>query len=172
MLYWGGLTAYDGPVTRFDPSSLSPAFPAMNVSKRAVVSSLYDNSYSLPLRVLGYSLDQAKVTARRIVIYIPGYVAPRVLCEVKAAGWELRPVERIEPPKEGAADQFRDQYTKLRLFDMLDLESLIYLDADTIVTRNFDELWQLPTTFAAVRSCCLLLEDDQTKTQILFVSGT
>ena len=117
-----------------------------------MVSSLYDDSYGLALRVLGFSLDQAKVQGRRIVIYIPGHVAPRVLCEVKASGWELRPVDRIPPPKEGTADQFRDQYTKLKLFSMTDLEALIYLDADTIVLRNFDELWQMPTRFAAV-SC-------------------
>jgi len=130
--------------------SYASDYPVAEPQRRAIVSTLYDDSYNLPLRVLGYSLDRAQVKARRIVLYIPGYVLPRILCEVEAAGWELRAVDRIAPPKDGTADQFRDQYTKLHIFNMTDLDALIYLDADTIATRNIDELWQLPTRFAAV----------------------
>lgn len=53
---------------------------------------------------------------------------------------------------------FLDQFTKLRLWSLggdeegpgLGLESLVYLDADTLAFTNFDELLTLPFPFAAV----------------------
>lgn len=60
----------------------------------------------------------------------------------------------IYPPHNGAGvfQRFRDQYTKLNVwgFETLGITSLIYLDGDTLVRGNFDELWNLPFTFAAV----------------------
>jgi len=121
--------------------------------RRAIVSSLYDDSYALPLRVLAYSLRQVKVQADMVLIYIPQQVNQKSLCQVKNAGWKLMPVERIEPPHQGTADQFRDQYTKMHVFNLTKYEEIIYVDADTLALNNFDELWGLPTKFAAVRFC-------------------
>lgn len=44
-----------------------------------------------------------------------------------------------------------DQFTKLTLWslDKIGLDALVYLDADTLVLRNFDEVFQLPYAFAA-----------------------
>lgn len=121
-----------------------------NCTKHAIVSSLYDNTYGLALRVLAHSLDKANMHADKILLYLPTQVHIEVLLEVQQAGWQLWPVKRIDPPKAGVSHQFRDQFTKLRIWELVQYESVIYLDADTLVLRNFDELWSLPTAFAAV----------------------
>jgi len=60
----------------------------------------------------------------------------------------------IPPPHDGKGihHRFYDQYTKLNIWalDKLGIKQAVYLDADTLVRRNFDELFDTPFNFAAV----------------------
>ncbi|KAG9225786.1 hypothetical protein CCMSSC00406_0007796 [Pleurotus cornucopiae] len=120
----------------------------------AVVSTLYSNNYAISTAVLAHSVRSANSTARLILLYIDGQVSEEALCMSKAAGWELLAVPRIAPPKGGKGVYYRflDQYTKLNIWglDKHGIDRLVYLDADTLVRRNFDELFDLPFNFAAV----------------------
>lgn len=77
------------------------------------------------------------------------------LCLATVSGFVPIPVEQIPPPSNGRGvrKQFADQYTKLRLWSLDTLPEpvtrLVYLDSDTLVLRNLDELFSLPYTFAA-----------------------
>jgi len=88
------------------------------------------------------------------VIYLPERISEVTKCYLKEVGWELYPVDLIEPPNHGKGiwPAFIDQYTKLRIWtlDTIGIKSAVYLDADTHVRRNFDELFELPFVFAAV----------------------
>lgn len=105
------------------------------------------------MATIGYSLSKVKSQARKIVIYLPGRISEGVLCRLKAIGWELHPVDHIPPPNNGAGiwPAFVDQYTKLRIWtlDQAGIKSAVYVDADTLVVKNFDELFELPFVFAA-----------------------
>ncbi|KAF4604322.1 hypothetical protein EYR40_001501 [Pleurotus pulmonarius] len=120
----------------------------------AVVSTLYTNSYAMATAVLAHSIRTAKSSARLILLYIDGQVSEEALCISRAAGWELLAFPRIGPPHggKGVRTQFIDQYTKLHIWslDTIGIKRLVYLDADTLVRRNFDELFRLPFNFAAV----------------------
>jgi hypothetical protein len=122
--------------------------------QRAVVSSMYTDSYVFSLVVLGHTLKQHHIHARKILIYLPDRISKRTLCFVQAAGWELHPVEYIPPPHggKGVHWSFVDQYTKLNVWtlDKIGIKTAVYLDADTIVRRNFDEIWNMPFEFGAV----------------------
>ena len=64
-------------------------------------------------------------------------------------------MEQIPPPHNGKGIGYRfgDQYTKLHLWSLdtvLGVNRVVYLDADTLVRRNFDELFDLPFPFGAV----------------------
>lgn len=106
------------------------------------------------MSTLGHSLTEVNTSARKIAIYFPGRISAYSLCHVKAAGWELFPVEYIPPPHngEGLYWRFADQYTKLRIWtlDQIGIKSAVYLDADTLVRNNFDELFESPFEFGAV----------------------
>lgn len=122
---------------------------------RAVVSALYNDLFTIPVATLGHSLQKVGTSARRILLHVPGRLSPRALCIVRAAGWEPLEVELIPPPRGGAGigHRFVDQYTKLQLWSLdtvLGVRRVVYLDADTLVRRNFDELFDLPFPFAAV----------------------
>ncbi|KAI0373083.1 nucleotide-diphospho-sugar transferase [Pilatotrama ljubarskyi] len=87
-------------------------------------------------------------------MYIPEQVSPRALCIMSATGFQPRPVRRISPPDNGAGvyPHFVDQFTKLRLWELEEdgARGVVYLDADTLAVRNFDELFALPFQLAAV----------------------
>lgn len=126
-----------------------------DLNSRAVVSALYNDLFTIPAANLGYSLQTAGTSARRILFHIPGRLSARALCIVRAAGWELLAVEWIPPPHDGAGIGYRfgDQYTKLNLWTLdtrLGVDHVVYLDADTLVRRNFDELFDVPFPFGAV----------------------
>jgi len=123
--------------------------------KRAVVSALFSDPYAIAVAVLGHSIRSANVSASRFILpYIDGHISPRALCIARTVGWEPHAVPFIPPPHDGKGIyyRFKDVYTKLNVWslDKLGIESVVYLDADTLVRRNFDELFDSPFYFAAV----------------------
>ncbi|TFY76383.1 hypothetical protein EWM64_g7627 [Hericium alpestre] len=136
-----------------------------NPNSTAIVTTLYNDLYTLPVLTLGYSLSThydnttsseypSLPTPRRLLLYIPHRISPLTLCLARAVGWEPHPVDFIAPPHngEGIGLRFGDQYTKLSLWtlDQIGIQKLVYLDGDTLVRRRFDELFALPFDFAAV----------------------
>jgi hypothetical protein len=124
-----------------------------NPSENAIVTTLYNDAYAIGVSTLGHSLSKVNSTARKILMYIPDRLSTYTLCHVQAAGWELHPVAYVAPPNNGTGIYWKyvDQYTKLRLWtlDQIGIKSVVYLDGDTLVKRNFDELFALPFAFAA-----------------------
>lgn len=103
---------------------------------------------------MGHSVRTANVSARLLLPYLENRVSAQALCIARAGGWEPIPVPFIPPPHggKGIHHRFYDQYTKLNIWalDKRGIERAVYLDADTIVRRNFDELFESPFNFAAV----------------------
>ncbi|KAH8102801.1 nucleotide-diphospho-sugar transferase [Phellopilus nigrolimitatus] len=133
-----------------DPASSSLPTP----EERAVVTTIYSESFAAGILTLGHSLQAANTSARLMVLYIPGRLSSQTLCRLQAGGWETLPIPRIPPPNggKGVHTRFHDQYSKLQIWglDKLGIKSVVYLDGDTLVRKNFDELWSLPFNFAAV----------------------
>jgi inositol phosphorylceramide glucuronosyltransferase 1 len=121
---------------------------------RAIVTSLYSDDFALPVATLGQSLNTHNITERRIVMYLSDRISSRSLCIIRTAGWEPVPVPYIQPPHSGKGvfPRFADQFTKLNIwgFDKMGVDVLLYMDADTILRNRYDELWDLPYSFAAV----------------------
>ncbi|KAF9467696.1 nucleotide-diphospho-sugar transferase [Collybia nuda] len=159
---WGGLESLKSPIYSPQKNYQAMTQPPLVYAggrispreKRAIVSTLYSDSYAVGVAVLGHSVRRANTTARLILPYLEGHISGEALCMVRAVGWQPIPVPRIDPPHNGKGiyHRFVDQYTKLNIWalDKMNIEQAIYLDADTLVRRNFDELFDLPFNFAAV----------------------
>ena len=134
--------------------ALYPSSAATKHSERAVVTSLYTESYSVAVATLGHALTRVNTDARKVLIYLPERISKTTICYLQEVGWELFPVDLIEPPDHGKGvwPAFIDQYTKLRVWtlDTIGVKAAVYLDADILVKQNFDELFELPFVFAAV----------------------
>jgi len=120
----------------------------------AVVTTLYTDAFASAVATLGHSLKRANTTSRMIVLYLPDKISEAALCLATSSGFIPHAVNRISPPHDGSGvhRHFVDQFTKLSLWtlDQAGIKGLVYLDADTLVTRNFEELFRMPFTFAAV----------------------
>ncbi|PCH35546.1 glycosyltransferase family 8 protein [Wolfiporia cocos MD-104 SS10] len=125
----------------------------LNPNENAIVTTLYTDAYATAIATLGESLNMVNTTASRILFYFPEKVSPHALCIATSSGFTPHPVTRIPPPPGSHVNwHFVDQYTKLTIWTLGDLgvRGAVYLDADTLVLRNFDELFRLPHNFAAV----------------------
>jgi alpha-N-acetylglucosamine transferase len=107
----------------------------------AVVSAIYNDDYITGVEVLGYSLRRLNIQADLILFYISNRLNQVTLNRCRKAGWYLWSVERINPPRFAIIyPRFYDQYTKLRIWSMIGYDRVLYLDADTLVIRNINEL--------------------------------
>ncbi|KAF7378327.1 Glycosyltransferase family 8 protein [Mycena sanguinolenta] len=135
------------------PVTVSHGVQHVPSSRRAIVSALESDGYAIGVAVAGHSARSANVTARLLLPYLEHRVSERGLCIARAVGWEPYPVTLIPPPHGGkdVYDGYKEQYTKLHIWtlDKQGVESAVYIDADTLVLRNFDELFDLPFNFAA-----------------------
>ena len=131
------------------------SYTSFEPHEKAIVTSLFTDPYGVAVSTLGYSLSKISTTARKIATYLPEKVSNYTLCRVEAAGWEVIPVKYIPPPDGGKDifERFLDAYTKLTIWTLdqppTSLKSIVYLDADTLVKRNFDELFNIPFVFSA-----------------------
>eukprot|EP00405_Crypthecodinium_cohnii_P023094 CAMPEP_0206464348 /NCGR_PEP_ID=MMETSP0324_2-20121206/27163_1 /ASSEMBLY_ACC=CAM_ASM_000836 /TAXON_ID=2866 /ORGANISM="Crypthecodinium cohnii, Strain Seligo" /LENGTH=884 /DNA_ID=CAMNT_0053936963 /DNA_START=225 /DNA_END=2876 /DNA_ORIENTATION=+ len=127
------------------PSSVShqPA-PLTSASKVAIVTYLSDSSFLVSVRVLLYSMQQSGSQAMMIVATIKkSYSQAQVLLKEFP---ELRIVEWpyiYPPPNTKEHPRWRDNYSKLNLFNMTEFDAVFYIDGDMIALRNPDEIFRL-----------------------------
>jgi inositol phosphorylceramide glucuronosyltransferase 1 len=118
----------------------------------AVVSQFYSDDYLEGVLTLGYSLDKNRVCGDRVLFYIEGKVSDWALEQTKIVGWKPLRVDPIYLPKGIVApnEHFKDQLTKLRIWNLTDYSVVLYLDSDCLVIKNVNELFHYPSGLLAV----------------------
>ena len=67
------------------------------------------------------------------------------------AGWDIRIVDLIPPKNIGKTfGRFREQFTKLQLWNMTEYQKIVYIDSDGLVIRDFSALFEIPFNKLAV----------------------
>lgn len=67
---------------------------------------------------------------------------------LEAAGWKVREIQRIRNPK-AEKDAYNEwNYSKFRLWQLTDYNKIIFIDADMLILRNIDFLFNLPEVSA------------------------
>ncbi|KAJ0764986.1 putative glucuronosyltransferase [Helianthus annuus] len=118
------------------------AAPASGSSSReAYVTLLYGDEFLLGVRVLGKSIRDTK-TARDMVVLVSDGVSTYAKKLLKADGWIVTPISLLQNPNQVRPTRFWGVYTKLKIFNMTDYKKVVYLDADTIVVKNIDDLFK------------------------------
>ena len=123
---------------------------------RAWAALLTQPSYVPGVRALNASLRRVGTAYPLVVVVTAGIEAEdRALLE--ADGCLLREVKPIRPPS-GLRDRyanarFAEVWTKLAVWGLTEFERLVVLDADMLVTRDMDELFDLELADDAVAAC-------------------
>jgi len=120
--------------------------------KRAYVTLIAGgDAYAPGVETLGRSVRASGSTLPMVLLCTPDVPAATVE-KLAATGWEPRPVEPIANPAPSGDlifARFGNTYTKLRAFALTEVEKAVFLDADTLVLRNIDELFERPDFAAA-----------------------
>ncbi|CAK4105120.1 unnamed protein product [Aphanomyces euteiches] len=103
------------------------------------------DSYLRGVKVLRASLTAQRSTYPLVVMYTDK-VSPEVVQEIiHLHNVILVLVENLKPRRDQttkyAFERFEDTWTKLRVFELTQFETVVFLDADMLCTQNMDELF-------------------------------
>ncbi|KAJ7569276.1 hypothetical protein O6H91_01G069700 [Diphasiastrum complanatum] len=92
---------------------------------------------------LAHSIRQSG-SKRDLVIMVDRHIHFEHRVGLQKAGWKIREVKRIRNPKANDSAYNRWNYSKFRLWQLVEYEKIVFLDADSIVLKNLDFLFDLP----------------------------
>lgn len=119
-------------------------------STRAWVTLLTRSSYLAGAILLAHSLEKHNSAYPLIILYtptLPSSCLAGLRHECALSNALLVPTTILTPREQitnHIAARFEDTWTKLRVFELVDYERLVFLDADMMVFRNMDELFDVP----------------------------
>ncbi|KAJ7195395.1 hypothetical protein O6H91_Y511100 [Diphasiastrum complanatum] len=101
---------------------------------------LYGNEFLLGVRTLGKSIRDTGTTKNMVVLVSDG-VTFEAIQLLKADGWIVEHIHLLANPNRHRPARFWGVYTKLKIFNMTEYEKVVYLDADTIVLKSIEDLF-------------------------------
>ncbi|KZV54481.1 UDP-glucuronate:xylan alpha-glucuronosyltransferase 1 [Dorcoceras hygrometricum] len=83
-------------------------------------------------------------STRDLVILVDETISDYHRSGLELAGWKVRTIQRIRNPK-AEKDAYNEwNYSKFRLWQLTDYDKIIFIDADLILLRNIDFLFEMP----------------------------
>uniref|UniRef100_A0A1J3FEJ8 Hexosyltransferase n=1 Tax=Noccaea caerulescens TaxID=107243 RepID=A0A1J3FEJ8_NOCCA len=110
-------------------------------TKEAYVTLLYGDEFLLGVRVLGKSIRDTGSNKDMVVLVSDG-VSDYSKKLLKADKWKVEKISLLANPNQAHPKRFWGVYTKLKIFNMTDYKKVVYLDADTIVVKNIEDLFK------------------------------
>lgn len=123
---------------------------------------LYGDEFVLGVRVLGKSIRDTGSRKDMVVLVSDGVsdYAKRLL---QADGWIVEAISLLANPNQVRPTRFWGVYTKLKIFNMTRYKKVVYLDADTIVVKNIDDL------FSCGKFCANLKHSERLNSGVMVV---
>jgi alpha-N-acetylglucosamine transferase len=106
-------------------------------------------------RILAYRLlhkpSTRDLNGRPLIVLTTENVSPHQIRLLEADGAIVRPVSAMPPPKgtdpSRVNRQWKDQYTKLKLWNMTEYSRVLYIDADILPIRPLSPVFETPLSF-------------------------
>ncbi|KAL3523724.1 hypothetical protein ACH5RR_016558 [Cinchona calisaya] len=108
----------------------------------AYVTLLYGDEFLLGVRVLGKSIRDTGGSTKDMVVLVSDGVSHYATELLQADGWIVEKISLLANPNQVRPKRFWGVYTKLKIFNMTKYKKVVYLDADTIVVKNIEELFK------------------------------
>ncbi|GJP37080.1 hypothetical protein CLOM_g21524 [Closterium sp. NIES-68] len=100
-------------------------------------------SYVCGAMVLAHSIRRSGSQHDMVVLVSPE-ISNRSRDALREAGWKVKEIERIRNPFARKSTYNEWNYSKLRLWQLTEYSSVIFVDADLLVLRNLDHLFAFP----------------------------
>ncbi|XP_020426040.1 putative UDP-glucuronate:xylan alpha-glucuronosyltransferase 3 isoform X1 [Prunus persica] len=94
-------------------------------------------------------------STRDLVILVDETISEYHRGGLAAAGWKIHPIERIRNPKAEPEAYNEWNYSKFRLWQLTDYDKIIFIDADMLILRNIDFLFEMPEISATGNNATL-----------------
>jgi hypothetical protein len=150
------------PISRGLPTENGIPKVKRSRTEQAYATLLYGDEFLLGVRVLGKSLRDTGVTKDMVALVSDG-VSDAGIRLLQADGWIVQRIELLANPNSKRPTRFWGVYTKLKIFNMTDYRKVVYLDADTIVTRSIEDL------FACQGFCANLKHSERLNSGVMVV---
>jgi hypothetical protein len=111
----------------------------------------HGDAYAPGVEALGRSL-RATGTREPMVLMVTADVPSAARTRLASQGWTLREIEPVKnptPAKQLLFPRFDKVFTKLRAWELVEFDKVVLLDADMVVLKNIDELFERPELSAA-----------------------
>ncbi|KAL5207296.1 hypothetical protein ABZP36_031731 [Zizania latifolia] len=109
-------------------------------AEEAYVTLLYGDEFVLGVRVLGKSIRDAG-TRRDLVVLVSDGVSDYSRKLLEADGFIVKHITLLANPNQVRPTRFWGVYTKLKIFNMTNYKKVAYLDADTIVVKSIEDIF-------------------------------
>ncbi|KAH9757432.1 putative UDP-glucuronate:xylan alpha-glucuronosyltransferase 3 [Citrus sinensis] len=94
-------------------------------------------------------------STRDLVILVDETISDYHRGGLEAAGWKIHTIQRIRNPK-AERDAYNEwNYSKFRLWQLTDYDKIIFIDADLLILRNIDFLFEMPEITATGNNATL-----------------
>ena len=129
-----------------DLTSLKPQ-PIVNEAKRAEKSkgeafvTLFYGDNLLPVRVLGLSLKLSG-TWHEMIVLCTEEVTMESRRILENDGWIVKPIETIANPYTNSPKHYYKVFSKFFIWTLIEYRRIVFLDSDTLVYANIDELFR------------------------------
>ncbi|HZY36653.1 MAG TPA: glycosyltransferase [Mucilaginibacter sp.] len=120
-------------------------------TKYSFVTFLGTDSFLPGVLALNQSLKTYN-TRYQLMVLITDLVSPAYLEILKQKKIEYKRIEVIQNPHQLINDErnFKHMFTKLRIFELVEFDKVVYLDADMLICQNIDVLFNMPHMSAVV----------------------
>ena len=115
----------------------------------AFVTLLYGDNV-LPVRVLGFSLKQSG-TQHEMIVLCTEEVTMQSRRILENDGWIVKPIETIASPYTNSPKKYNKVFSKFVIWTLTEYRRIVFLDSDTLVYDNIDELFHCGKFCAAYR---------------------
>ncbi|XP_024976258.1 putative UDP-glucuronate:xylan alpha-glucuronosyltransferase 3 [Cynara cardunculus var. scolymus] len=94
-------------------------------------------------------------STRDLVILVDSTISDYHRGGLEEAGWKVHTIERIRNPK-AERDAYNEwNYSKFRLWQLTNYDKIIFIDADLLILRNIDFLFEMPEITATGNNATL-----------------
>ncbi|KAM3290572.1 putative UDP-glucuronate:xylan alpha-glucuronosyltransferase 5 [Capsicum chacoense] len=117
--------------------------------REAYVTVLHSSeAYVCGAIALAQSIIQTNST-RDLVLLADDSISPKSLHGLRAAGWKIKKIKRIRSPHAPKNAYNEWNYSKLRIWQLIEYDKVIFIDSDFVVFRNIDKFFSYPELSAA-----------------------
>ncbi|WVZ68132.1 hypothetical protein U9M48_017113 [Paspalum notatum var. saurae] len=131
------------PSPRPSPSASATPGAGRISSRQAYATVLHSaDAYVCGAIALAQSIRQSGSTRDLVALVDAPNVGAEQRAALAAAGWHVRPAPRIRNPHAARGAYNEWNYSKFRLWQLTDYDKVVFLDADLLVLRSMDFLFE------------------------------